>query len=272
MFLVQMAIFALSTTAVNGMRPMVTYRALDLGASPLAVGLLAAAFSTAPVGLALVIGRLVDGIGEAWFIRAGVLTVTAGAVMTATVSSLTLLAVSQVVTGLGHVANLIAGQALVGKRSGSHDRDHRYGYYGTMGSLGHLVGPLLSAWVVGVWMLDGDNAQAPAFIAAAIASTLAFLLASRLATPHMPRRPRAVHRLGEPRRGMVGTAWDVLRIRGVPSAMLVSMIVISSVDVLIAYLPLYGETRGFSVGLVGVLLAIRAGASIAVRADRKSVV
>lgn len=48
--------------------------------------------------------------------------------------------------------------------------------------------------------------------------------------------------------------------------MVVSMIVNSSVDMPIAYLPVYGEARGLSVGLVGLLLGIRAGASMAVRA------
>ena len=263
-FLVQMAIFALATTAVNGSRPMITYRALDLGASPLQVGVMAAAFSIAPVGLALVIGRLTDRIGEAWFIRAGVFTVAVGALLAATVNSLALLALSQVISGLGHVANLIAGQAMVGKRGDPNSRDHRYGYYATMGSLGHLVGPLLSTWVIGVWMLgDGSNVQASAFATAAVATLLAFTLALWLPTTRMPDSRRQA--TAPPSDGLIRTARNVFGIKGVPSAMLVSMITIASVDLVIAYLPLYGESRGLSVGLVGVLLAIRAAASISVR-------
>lgn len=266
-FVIQLAIFALATTAVNGIRPMITYRALDLGASPLQVGILAAAFSIAPVVLALLIGKWTDRIGEAWFIRAGVFTVAIGAILAATVNSLALLALSQVISGLGHVANLIAGQAMVGKRGGRDARDHRYGYYATMGSLGHLAGPLLSVWVIGVWVLgDGRNAQAPAFAVAAVATLFAFMLALRLPTGQAQgSRPTRQVPESTSGGGLMHTAWDVLRIKGVPSAMLVSMITIASVDIVIAYLPLYGEARGLSVGLVGVLLAIRAGASIAVR-------
>lgn len=267
-FLIQLSIVALTTTAVNSMRPMVTYRALDLGAGPLEVGVMAAAFSVAPVASALAIGRLVDGFGEVWFIRAGVLIIACGALLAATVGSLALLAVSQIVTGTGHVMNLIAGQTLVGHRGGRLGRDHRYGYYATMGSLGHLLGPLMSAWVVGVWVVGGgDNAQAAAFVTAAAVTVLAFMLALRL--PWISGAERAAASAGtgqEERRGLMRTAWGVLRLPGVPTAMAVSMIVISSVDILIAYLPLYGEARGLSVGLVGLLLAIRAGASMAVRA------
>ena len=44
--------------------------------------------------------------------------------------------------------------------------------------------------------------------------------------------------------------------------MLVSVIVISSVDVLIAYLPAFGEANGLAVGFVAGLLSLRAAASL----------
>ena len=47
--------------------------------------------------------------------------------------------------------------------------------------------------------------------------------------------------------------------------MLVSLTVISSIDVLVAYLPAYGEETGLSVETVGLLLSVRAGASLASR-------
>jgi MFS family permease len=42
--------------------------------------------------------------------------------------------------------------------------------------------------------------------------------------------------------------------------------VLSSVNILIAYLPVYGEATGLSVEIVGLLLAVRAGASMVSRA------
>jgi MFS family permease len=267
-FLIQLAVVALATTAVNAIRPMVTYRALGLGAGPFEVGLLAAVFSVAPALLAVVVGRAVDRIGEAWFIRGALLAMTAGAVIAAIVDSLLLLALSQSITGLGHVTNLIAGQAMVGNRGGREQRDHRYGYYSTMGSLGHLAGPLIGTSLVGEFALAGapvvaaDNPQAPAFAAAAILTLGAFGLAWLLPAP----RPQA-HAAASGSRGggLVGAARAVLGRPGMPFAMLVSMIVVSSIDVLIAYLPVYGEVRGLAVSTVGVLLAIRAGASMVSR-------
>jgi MFS family permease len=264
-FIVQLAVVALATTAVNAIRPMITYRALALGAGPLEVGILAAVFSIAPALLAVVIGRSIDRVGEVWFIRIALLGMTLGAMLAALVDSLILLAVSQSITGLGHVTNLIAGQALVANRGGREGRDYRYGYYSTMGSLGHLAGPLIGTTLVGELAIDGpvavtsDNAQAPAFVAAAVLTIVAFGLAWLLPSRHAGRTSAAAPGEGP---GILRATKLVLARPGMPFAMLVSMIVVSSIDVLVAYMPLYGETRGLAVSTVGVLLAIRAGASM----------
>lgn len=267
-FLLQLAVVALATTAVNAIRPMVTYRALGLGAGPFEVGLLAAVFSVAPALLAVAVGRAVDRIGEAWFIRGALLAMTVGAVLAAIVDSLVLLAVSQSITGLGHVTNLIAGQALVGNRGGRERRDHRYGYYSTMGSLGHLAGPLIGTSLVGEFALApspvvaADNPQAPAFAAAAVLTVVAFGLAWLLPAPGPQARAARSDSGGV---SLVGAARAVMSRPGMPFAMLVSMVVVSSIDMLIAYMPVYGEVRGLAVSTVGVLLAIRAGASMVSR-------
>lgn len=264
-FVVQLAVVALATTAVNAIRPMITYRALALGAGPFEVGLLAAVFSIAPAVLAVAIGRTIDRAGEIWFIRGALLLMTLGATMAATVDTLVLLALSQSITGLGHVTNLIAGQALVANRGGRDRRDHRYGYYSTMGSLGHLAGPLLGTSLVGQLALDAppvggaDNAEAPAFLAAALLTMIAFGLAWLLPWRRPPGAMDANNSGGV---GLLRAAGAALRRPGMPFAMLLSMIVVSSIDILIAYMPLFGETRGLAVSTVGLLLAIRAGASM----------
>ena len=268
-FAIQLVIVALATTAVNAIRPMVTYRALGLGAGAFEVGLVAAVFSIAPVFFAVAIGRSIDRIGEAWFVRSALVAMTVGAILAAIVDSLWLLALSQSVTGLGHVTNLIAGQALVANRGERSRRDHRYGYYSMMGSFGHLAGPLLGTSLVTAFALDAGpprvteaNPQAPAFLAAALLAALAFGLAWLLPL----RRPRSSSRdATSDDASLLFAARGVLARPGMPFAMLVSMIVVSSIDVLVAYMPVYGEVRGLAVSTVGVMLAVRAGASMVSR-------
>ncbi len=57
----------------------------------------------------------------------------------------------------------------------------------------------------------------------------------------------------------------ILRARGVPAGMLISLSVLSATDILTAYLPVVGEHRGIAPSLIGLLLSRRAGATIACR-------
>ena len=63
----------------------------------------------------------------------------------------------------------------------------------------------------------------------------------------------------------MSVAIRVLRRAGMPTAMFVSIVAISTNDVLAAYLPAHGEEVGLSVGLVGLLLSTRAAATLVSR-------
>ncbi|WP_046472285.1 MFS transporter, partial [Allosalinactinospora lopnorensis] len=68
----------------------------------------------------------------------------------------------------------------------------------------------------------------------------------------------------QPRRGdtLRAPLGGLLRRPGVPSGLFVSLALLSSVDLLTAYLPLIAENRGIAPSTVGVLLGARAGCSI----------
>jgi MFS family permease len=57
----------------------------------------------------------------------------------------------------------------------------------------------------------------------------------------------------------------ILRMRGMGPAMLASLTVLATMDVMTVYLPALGEERGIPVATIGALLAVRAGASMASR-------
>ncbi|MEU9387738.1 MFS transporter, partial [Streptomyces sp. NPDC048279] len=66
-------------------------------------------------------------------------------------------------------------------------------------------------------------------------------------------------------RGVRVPVGGILRARGVPAGMLISLSVLSATDILTAYLPVVGEHRGIAPAVIGVLLSVRAGATIACR-------
>jgi MFS family permease len=67
---------------------------------------------------------------------------------------------------------------------------------------------------------------------------------------------------GVSRRGSVRT---ILHTRGVPAGIFASIAVLSAADIFTAYMPVIGEQRGIAPAVVGILLALRAGSSMATR-------
>ncbi len=290
-FLIQLVVAGLATTAMHATRPTMTYRALALGASPLEIGLIQSAFSILPALTAVAIGRYIDRVGESRYLMLSLLTLALGSLFATLAGGLLPLALAQVALGFGQIIYLVSSQSLIANHGPRAGREGRYGHYSTVNSLGQLAGPAIAAAIVGsalatvALVVSGQLASAdPGSVAAAVAPVSAggflednpegrvFLLAGILALiacglasriPGYPRRPVDPASGAEP--GLLRLAGQVLRRQGMISAMSVSITVISAVDVLIAYLPAYGEEAGLSVALVGILLSVRAASSLVSR-------
>jgi len=263
-----MLVSGLSAIAIAAARPMVTYRALELGASPVGIGLIASSFSALALLAALPLGRWMDRADEGRFLVAGTVLVAAASFAMVLTDSLVGLAISHAALGLGHVTNLIAGQSMVANRTAAGERDQRFGTYSTVASLGQMIGPAVAAVLVTITAASvaavpagSPNHQAAAFMLSGLCALTATAAAVgfrrsdiQMTTGRTPQRESAPL-----------AAVRMLRRPGMLSAMLVSVIVISSIDVLVAYLPAFGDANGLPVALVGALLALRAGASMTSR-------
>jgi MFS family permease len=253
-------------TSIYAVRPMASYRALALGATPLEIGLLPAAFAGLSLLAAFPAGRWIDRFGEAPFVVAGtaIMVVSLGAMIVA--DSVPLLVATQAGLGLGHIIQIIAAQAMIANRTPSSRRDARYGYYSVAASLGQLVGPLAAGMIAGAVAArtgqPAGEATTPVFVAATLLAIPALALAATLiggaGRPAPPREETAD-------RGFLQSAHAVLRIPTMLPAIAVSIAVILSIDLIVAYLPVYGEERRLPVELVGLLLSVRAASSMSSR-------
>ncbi len=259
-FAILLVVTFLAITSTNAIRPTVTYHALGLGASAFDVGLVQSAFSILPVLSAVYMGRHIDRAGEAWFMVGSLACLSLGAAISAVSGSLLVLALGQSVMGLGAITMLVAGQAMVANRGPRDGRDRRFATYTTVMAVGQLLGPALAASVLAA--VVGRSGESLVFTGTAVAVGVASLIA--LGFPRGPSRPPRPSEDG-PAAGVVRATGEVLKRPGMPAAMFVSVVVISTVDVLAAYLPVYGESAGLSVALVGALLSIRAGATLVSR-------
>ncbi|MGH3326396.1 MAG: MFS transporter [Streptomycetales bacterium] len=264
--LVQLPVFAA--------RPAASYRALELGASGTELGVVVGAYAVLSLVSAVPVGWCMDRWGERPFLVLGAVLVAASAFALGGVDSLPPLAIALSLLGLGHLIATVGMQTLVANRGGSRRAASYFGYFTVAVSLGQLAGPLLLSLLAGSASAEppqtGQAAASlqvqtgPVFAASGAVGLVSVLFAlvpasSRTSAPRLAPADDA----GQPSIGRAGLS--VLRLPNMPQAMLVSLGVLASVDVLVAYLPAYGESAGLSARTVGLLLATRAAASLASR-------
>ncbi|MBA2950005.1 MFS transporter [Streptomyces himalayensis] len=263
--------FAFAQGAVSMARPAVSYRALALGADERAIGVIAGVYALLPLFAAVPLGRRTDHGRCAPLLSVGVVLISGGCALSGTADSLLAMAAWSGVMGLGHLCFVIGAQSIVARQSAPAEQDRNFGHFTIGASLGQLVGPIAAGYVVS----GGDGAgsghsgalsgqagamahtSALALIVAAVVAAVSFTSLWRIerGTPRDSRKaegPRVpVHR--------------ILRTRGVPAGIFISLAVLSATDILTAYLPVVGEHRGIAPSVVGLLLSLRAAATIACR-------
>ncbi|MFI6563175.1 MFS transporter [Streptomyces sp. NPDC050534] len=247
--------FGFAQGAVSMARPAVSYRALALGADERAVGVIAGVYALLPLFAAVPLGRRTDHGRCAPLLPAGVVLIAGGCALSGLAGSLWTMAVWSGVMGLGHLCFVIGSQSLVARRSAPHEQDRNFGHFTIGASLGQLVGPVAAGALIGG--PDRAGTSALALLVAGAGAAVAFTSLWRIED-----RTAAVSPAGARARVPVG---GILRARGVPAGMLVSLSVLSATDILTAYLPVVGEHRGIAPSVIGVLLSVRAGATVACR-------
>jgi MFS family permease len=141
------------------------------------------------------------------------------------------------------------------------DRDRRFGGFAVAQSLGQLIGPAVAGWLAAT--ASGPPNTDLVYMIAGLAAAIAALIGVTLALDRgRPIRVADDREVDEPLRRAFRR---VLAVPSMGQAMLAGVAVVVSINVLIAYLPAYGEAEGISVQVVGMLLALRAAASMASR-------
>ncbi|RCV60689.1 MFS transporter [Marinitenerispora sediminis] len=244
--------------AVAVLRPVVSYRALEMGLAPGWLGVFSAAISVIPLVVAIPIGRWVDLHDERPAYLAGSAFLVASAFGLTFAYDPWVIVLCSVGAGIGLILAMVAAQAMVANRSPRSRFDTRFGMFALAGSAGQLLGPLLLS---GLAASEPASLTVPAFLGTGVAATGA--LVALVGMPAPAARPGRGAREGGPARHR---ALDVLRAPGVGPAIVASLIVLSAIDMTVVYLPALGEERGISAAAVSLLLAVRAAASVVSRA------
>ena len=245
----------LTQASIYVLRPMITYRAIELDASTIQIGIVAALYALFPVLLALQFGSLVGKIGEGKFIIAGTVSMAATGFAFIFANSLFTLAIATAFAGVSHLACMVGGQSMVALRAPRESYDRYFGYYTFSASLGHLAGPLLAALVAGS---DGTLPKS---------TSAAFLLGGALCIIALVpvigwrrERPSVAAKVSDV--GTYASALALMKKPGILAAIYISLAISSVADVLVVFLPLFGTENNFSPYAIGIILAIRAGTTM----------
>ena len=236
-------------------RPIITYKSVELGADAALVGLIGATFALAPLVFAIQIGRFVDRgrAGLALLLGSLVLFLTTFALLF--INSIPLLMVAMPSLGMGHLLVMVGGQTLIANRSKSKDYEKNFGLLTFYASAGHAIGPF-----VGGYLADSGGVEVNANAAFLFALALFFIAVVGTVALSTKKENPKIQKPAEKSK--------VNQVLGVPtfkSAIFVASATTSVVDVVLIFLPLYGREIGLSVTDIGILLAIRAIFSLAVR-------
>ncbi|MFE9954713.1 MFS transporter [Micromonospora sp. NPDC005299] len=237
------------------LRPASAYRALELDVPGAWLGVLGASFAVVPLVLAVPSGHAVDRLGERRVALAGsALLVAAGLGFVLLAGSVVGLVVASMALGTAHLCAVVAQQALVANRTPAHRYDAAFGYYTFAASLGQALGP-------GLIVLFGGDRPIPDTRAIFLGATV---VALPLLVVALFLRPSGHHRRAADGPGAGGLR-DLLRQPGLVRALTVSCVVLAAVDISLVYLPALGTERGIAAGAIGILLGVRAVASMASR-------
>jgi MFS family permease len=248
--------FIANQASVNLIRPVTSYKALAMGVDAATLGALSAVYSLAPLAIALRIGRLVDERSEVPFIVGGTIVMAISGFAMAFSDAPPVLYLGLAGLGAGQIVAVVAVMGLVA-RGNESGFDRRFAAFSFSASVGQGIGPAIGGILVGGGSLGEISG---ALLVGGLISLLVLPMALLVKPPAFRR---------EPKPGSSGAAGPsllaILRTPGILRALLVSTTVLSSIDILIIYLPALGEERLWPASLVGGLLGLRALSTMATR-------
>jgi len=245
----------LTQATIYVLRPMITYRAIELDANAAQVGLIAAVYALFPVLLALQFGSLVGKLGEAKFIIYGTVAMMVTSAALIFSDSLITLAIATGAAGIAHLACMVGGQSMVALRAPRESYDRYFGFYTFSASVGHMLGPIIASIVA------GSNGTLPkstsnAFLLGVVLTIFALVPVIRW------RNEKPTVEGKENSEGTFKAAVSLVKRPGIMTAIYISLAISSVADVLVVFLPLFGTENNFSPYAIGAILAIRAGTTM----------
>ncbi len=248
-----MFVVLLWNSAYKGVRVLNTLYALELGATPLHIGLLLATYGVFPLLLAVLAGRIADRYGSRVPIIVGMVVCSVGVVLPWFAPSLLLLFIGAAVTGLGFIIGQVAFQSLVGTLGEGMARTRNFNNYALIVAVADFVGPVFAGFSI------DHSGHVSTFLFLGLLSATSIIaiiaLAKRVPRHRKPAPAPAGQRMT-----------DLLRDADMRRVLIAGAVVMTGIDLFQLYIPLYGHQIGLSASAIGMVLGASAAATFVSRA------
>jgi MFS family permease len=235
-----------------GGRLVATLFALELGANPFEVGVLAGLYAFLSLLLAIESGKLCDRLGPVRPMMLGSVLSCSALVIAYVFASINALYVSALLSGAGFIFFNVSVQSLVALLSAGADRSRNFSILSQGYSVSTLSFPLLVGFAV-----QYIGAVDTYLVLAGIALTPALAL---------PLLPSLARRKSEPAAGARrSSVLELVRDKPLRASFISSGLVVTGWDLYTFYLPVHAHAIGFEAGVIGMLLAVFGAAAFMVR-------
>jgi MFS family permease len=234
-----------------GSKVVVTLLALNLGASPATIGVLAAFYGVAPLLLGVHSGRLSDTAGTRPPMIAGAMMTGAAMLCGYFFQTIASLMAVAVLMGMGFVYYNVAVQNYTGTHGDPAHRARNFSWLSMSYSVSAFIGPVFAGYAIDY------SGYGTAFLG------FALLSAVPLVSLALNRKFGAF--AGKPANASQQSTYDLLRTPPIRRVVIMSGLMVSAWELYIFYMPLHGRSIGLSASTIGIVLGIYAVAALTVR-------
>lgn len=242
-----------NSSGFKGARVLNTLYALQLGATPLGIGLLLTTYALFPLIFAVYAGKVSDRYGVRIPLLLGMCGMALGIFLPFVWPVLPALYVAAAVTGAGFIFVQVSMQTLTGALGAGEARTRNFNLYALAIATADFVGPVFAGFLI-------DHAgYVPTYLYLSLFNVLALI-----GLVYLYRRiPLTGSKSGD--RGQQ-RMMDLLKSAELRRIFIASAVVITGLDLFQLYMPLYGRSVGLSASAIGMVLGSFAAAAFVVRA------
>lgn len=238
-------------SAYLGSKVVVSLYALELGASQVTIGVLAALYAVAPLAIGVYAGRISDTRGTRLPMIVGA-AITCIAMLASVVwRGIAPLVVTAILAGAGFMAFNVAIQTLTGGIGKPEQRARNFSILSIGYAISTFVGPVTAGFAIdhlgfrGAFLVLGLF-NIPPFLGLLLSRRYNFIGGKTSA--HAQR-----------------SAMELLRIPRVRGIVVISGLIVASSDLFAFYLPVYGHSLKLSASVIGIVLGVFAVAGVITR-------